>query len=157
MKEREVDWSDYGIQMAQPFYGQNRETRSSWKRSMEEFLPLVRHEDYLARILGYHLKRVYRLVELEYFIGSHYLYNRDRALERIERHIQAVDARKALVFSMQRQVQFAVAPPGYVSQYTKKVIIPKGGSPMDQQYLGHYEEFFDDAQEKPVPTWSTLA
>ena len=108
---------------------------------------MVRHEDYLARILGYNLKRVYRMVELEDFTGSHYLYNRDRALERIERHLQAVEAKKAPVFSMQGQVQFVVAPLGYVSHYTKTVIIPEGGSPMDQRYLGHYEELFDDVQE----------
>ena len=29
VEEREVDWSDYGTQMAQQFYGQNRETRAN--------------------------------------------------------------------------------------------------------------------------------
>ena len=87
VEEREVDWSDYGTQMAQQFYGQNQETRANWKRSLEELLPMVRHEDYLARILGYNLKRVYRMVELEDFTRSHYLYNRDRALEWIERYL----------------------------------------------------------------------
>ena len=52
---------------------------------MEGLLPMVRHEDYLARILGYNLKRVYRMVELEDFTGSHYLYNRDRIHERKSR------------------------------------------------------------------------
>ena len=45
---------------------------------------------------------------------------------------------------MQGQVQFVVAPLGYVSHYTKTVSIHEGGSPMDQRYLKHYEEFFDD-------------
>ena len=97
------------------------------------------------------------MVELEDFTGSHYLYNRDRALERIERYLLAVEAKKAPVFSMQGQVQFAVAPLGYVSYYTKVLTIPEGGSPMDQRYLGHYEEFFDNVQERPIPTWSALA
>ena len=55
---------------------------------------MVKHEDYLAMILGYNLKRVYRLAELEDFTGSHYLYNTDKALERMERHIHAAEVRK---------------------------------------------------------------
>ena len=157
VEEREVDWADYGAQMAQHFYEQNSDTRAKWKKSMEDLLPVVKHEDYLARVLGYNLKRVYRLPELEDFTGSHYLYNRDRAVDRIEKYIHAVEVGKAPAFSMQGQVQFGVAPPGYVSQYTKTVLIPEGGSPVDQRYLGNYEELFDDVQEQPVPTWSALA
>ena len=58
---------------------------------------------------------------------------------------------------MQEHVHFGVAPPGYVSHYTQIVIIHEGGSPIDQRYHGNYEEFFDDVQEKPIPTWSALA
>ena len=59
---------------------------------MEDLLPMVKNEDYLAMILGY--KRVYRLAELEDFTRSHYLYNMDKALERMERHIHAAEVRK---------------------------------------------------------------
>lgn len=82
---------------------------------------------------------MYRLVELEDFTRSHYLYNRDRALERIERYIHEVETKKTPVFSMQGQVQFVVAAPDYVSQY-KKQWFSDG-----QRYLGHFEELFDDA------------
>ena len=85
----------------------------------------------MTRILGYNLKRVYKSAGLEDFTGSHYLYNRDRALERLGRYIQAVDTRKAPVFSIHGQVEFVVAPPGYVSQYARTVIIFEGGSPTD--------------------------
>lgn len=88
----------------------------------------MKHEDYLARILGYHLKRVYRATSIEDFTGSHYLYARDRAIERMERYIHAIEVRKAPVFSVQVQVQFEVAPPGYVSKFTKTMIIPEGGA-----------------------------
>ena len=154
---REVDWDDYDTQMSKDFYEQNRETRDRWKKSLDELLPIVKHEDYLARILGYHLKRVYRATSIEDFTGSHYLYARDRAIERMERYIHAVEVRKAPVFSVQVQVQFEVAPPGYVSKFTKTVIIPEGGALEDQRFLGNYEELFDDVQEKPVPTWTALA
>jgi len=143
--------------MSQQFYGQNRETRAQWKRNMEELLPIMRHDDYLARIVSCNLKRTYRLAENEDFTGSHYVYNRDKSLDRMERYIQAVEARKPPVFSMKGQVQFLVAPPGYVSTFTKTIVIPEGGSVADQRYLGRYEELFDSDQEKPVPTWTAIA
>lgn len=46
--EREADWSDYGTQMSQQFYGQSRETRAKWKKNLEDLLPMLRHEEYLA-------------------------------------------------------------------------------------------------------------
>ena len=70
------------------------------------------------------------------FTWSHYLYIRDIALERIERCIHAVETNKTPVFSMQGQVQFVVAPPDYVSQYTKTMTIPEGGFPMDKGIWG---------------------
>lgn len=67
---------------------------------MEELLPMMRHEEYLSIIMSCNLKRVYSLVDNEDFTRSHYLYNRDRALEIMERYIQAIDARKAPMLSM---------------------------------------------------------
>ena len=98
---------------------------------MEVLLPLMRHEEYMSRILSCNLKRVYSLGENEDFTGSHYLYNQDSALERMERYIQAIETRKAPVFSMKGQVQFTVAPPGYVSSFMKTIVILEGGNVAD--------------------------
>lgn len=156
VEERVVDWSDYGTQMSQQFYSQNRETRTKWKRNLEDLLPIMKHDEFLARVISCNLKRTYRMVENEDFTGSHYLYNRDKSLERIERYIQAVETRKPPVFTMKGQVQFSVAPPGYISTFSKTIVIPEGGNLADQRYLGRYEELFDNAQEQPVPTWAAL-
>lgn len=156
VEERVVDWTDYGTQMAQQLYGQDKETRAKWRKNLEGLLPIMKHEDFLARVVSCNLMRTYRMIENEDFTGSHYIYNRDRSLERIERYIQAVEARKAPIFAMQSQVQFLVAPPGYISTFTKTIVIPEGGSVADQRYLGRYEELFDHAPEQPIPTWPAL-
>lgn len=40
-EELQVNWTDYGVQMAQQFYGQSRGTMAKWKISLEGVLPLV--------------------------------------------------------------------------------------------------------------------
>lgn len=59
LKGRQVDWTDYGVQMSQQFYGQSRETISRWRISLESLLPQVQHEDTLAMVLSCNLKRLY--------------------------------------------------------------------------------------------------
>lgn len=97
-EERRVDWADYGTQISQQFYNQKWETMVRGRASLESVLPLVKHEDYLTMVPSCSLKRVYNLNRVEDFMGSHYLYNRDKT---IDMNMKAIDMRKALVLAMQ--------------------------------------------------------
>lgn len=93
-----------------------------------------KHEDYLARNLGYNLKRVYRLVELEDFTRSHYMYNRDRALERIERYIHAFETKKPPVC----RDKFSL----WQHSLIMCLNIKKNGFPMDKGIWDTMKSFF---------------
>lgn len=57
---------------------------------------------------------------------------------------------------LQGQVQFLNSPSGYVPKYLGSFDVPVGSLVANQQYLGQYQDFFDDQGEQPVPTWSAL-
>ena len=155
--ERAVDWADYGSRMSQPFYAQDTQTRAQWRRSLEALQLQVKDEEYLGRILGCNLKRTYTFTEVVDFSNSHYIYNRERAEERIERYLKAIDSPKAPVLAMQGQVQFLIPAPGYRPRQMVHVTMKLEGSKASQRYLGSYLELFDDEIEQPVPTWPALA
>ena len=92
--ERMVDWADYGSQMSQPFYAHDRETKAKWRRTLEALQVQVKDEEYFARILGCNLKRTYQFTEVVDFCNSHYIYNRERAEDRIERYLKACDSKR---------------------------------------------------------------
>lgn len=155
--DRHVDWTDYGAQLAQQFYGQTNTTILIWKTNLESLLPLVRHEVFLTRILKYNLQRTYHTTSDGEFTTSHYVYNRDRALDRVQRYLVVVEAKGPPMLSLQGQVQFLSSPPGYVPKFLTTADVPVGGTVANQRYLGQYPELFDGKEEEPVPTWSALA
>ena len=155
--QRKVDWVDYGKRMAQQFYGQSHETMSKWKASLEKVLPLVQDEGYFLNALSCNLNRTYHLDRVEDFTSSHYIYNRDRAIQRIDRYLQTIHTKKAPLLSMQGQVQFLTSPAGYLSPPLSINGVPVEGSVANRRYLGNYPKLFDDEQERPVPTWAALA
>ena len=154
---RNVDWLDYGTQMTQEFYRQSLDSLHRWRASLESVLPLLLNEDELTVVLRGSLRRVYNLEVVEDFTASHYLYNREKAIHRIERYLKAIEINKAPVLAAQAQVEFLAAPPGYCPRYLKTVDIEVDGSRATRRYLGHYCELFDGEGEQPVPTWSALA
>ena len=154
---RNVDWLDYGTQMTPMFYRQSLESLHRWRASLYLVLPLLMNEDQLTVVLRASLRRVYNLEVLEDFTASHYLYNREKAIHRIERYLNAIDVNKAPLWAVQAQVEFLVAPPGYCPRYLKTIDIEVEGSMATRRYLGHYYELFDAEGEQPVPTWPALA
>ena len=155
--DRHVDWADYGAQLAQQFYGQTKTIIMRWKTNLESILPLIRHEVFLTCILKYNLQRTYHTSSEGELTASHYVYNRDRALDRVQRYLVAVEGKRPPMLSLQGQVQFLSSPPGYVPKFIDIVDVPVGGSMANQRYLGQYPELFDGEGEEPVPTWSALA
>lgn len=127
-----------------------------WRASLEILLPLMRHEEYLARVLRYNMKRVYSHAEVEDFTGSYCVYKRKTTLDKIERYLHAIDMKKMPLLSMHKQIQFLVAPSGYIPRHQSMITIFVGGSIANQHYTGHYEELFDDEQKQPIPTWPVL-
>lgn len=84
-KKRQLDklWYPNGVVVLQT----KSETLNKWKTNMEEVLPLVEDEEYLSSILSDHLKWIYSLTKVEDFTASHYVYNMDMAVVRMEHHL----------------------------------------------------------------------
>ena len=78
-----------------------RETISRWRISLESLLPRIQHGDYQTMVLSCNLERIYMVTQVEDFTGSHYMYNRDRAIDRIERYLKAINMKKAPTLSTQ--------------------------------------------------------
>jgi hypothetical protein len=154
---RNVDWLDYGTQMSQEFCRQSLQSLHRWRASLESVLPLLLNEDHLTVVLRGSLRRVYNSEVPDDFTASHYLYNREKAIHRVERYLNAIDINKAPPLAAQAQVEFPVAPPGYCPRYLKTVDIEVEGSMAARRYSGHYSELFDGEGEQPVPTWSAIA
>ena len=55
-EDRQADWADYSIAMSQQFYSLGREIVVQWKANLEAVAPLVKHEEYLERVLNYSLR-----------------------------------------------------------------------------------------------------
>ena len=125
---RNVDWADYSVLMSQQFYSPGRETVVQWKANLEAIAPVVRDEAYLERILSYSLRRVYSSDQVDDFTATHYLYNREKALDRIDRYLKAIEGRRAPVLSIQPQVEFFLAPPGYIPHSIRTSDMPVEGS-----------------------------
>ena len=157
VEARNVDWLDYGTHMTQMFCHQSRESLHVWRASLESVLPLLLDEEQLSVVLRGSLMRIYNLEVLEDFTASHYLYNREKAIDRIERYLHAIEVKIPPVLAVQAQVEFMVAPPGYCPRHLKTIDIELEGSMATRRYLGHYYELFDGEGEQPVPTWSALA
>lgn len=155
--ERVVDWVDYGSQMAEQFVGQDSETRAQWRRNLEALLIRVKDEEYFVRILDSNLKRTYQLTLVVDFTNSHYIYNRERAEDRMERYVQAIDTKNTPVLAIQGQVLFLIPAAGYRARLMVRLCTTLEGSKANQRYLGKYPELFDDVIEQPVPTWPALA
>jgi hypothetical protein len=97
------------------------------------------------------------VTKVEDFTGSHYMYNRDRAMDRFERYLKAIDMKTTPTLSTQRHVQFLVAPANYFSNYQEAIILSIGGSMANQRYLGWCHELFDDKHERLVSTWPAFS
>ena len=74
-EDRQVDWVDYSIAIFQQFYSPRREDVVQWKANLEAVAPLVKHEEYIERVLSYSLCRVYNLAQVDDFTATHYLYS----------------------------------------------------------------------------------
>ena len=138
-EDRQANWADYSIVMSQQFYSPGRETVVQWKANLEAVAPLVKHEEYLERVLSFSLRRVYNLAQVDDFTATHYLYNREKAIDRIDRYLKAIEGKRAPVLSVQAQVDFCLAPPGYCPRFVRTIDMPVGGSTANQRYLGHYQ------------------
>jgi hypothetical protein len=79
-----------------------------WKINLEAVALLVKDEEYLERVLSYSLHRVYNSDQVDDFTATHYLYNREKALDRIERYLKAIEGRRAPMLFVQPQVEFCL-------------------------------------------------
>lgn len=65
---------------------------------------MVKHEEFLEKFLIFSLRRVYSVAQVDDFTASHYLYNLEKAIDRIYRYLKAIEGKRAPILSVQAQV-----------------------------------------------------
>ena len=88
--------------------------------------------------------------------ASHYLFQYDKTVNRLERYIKETSARKRPLLNLNSQVQLDIPAPSFSISHVV-IDLPLVGSPLTLQYLGQYNKMFDDPLEEPVPTWKAIS
>lgn len=104
-------------------YGHDNESKAQWKSNLEALLLQIKDEEYFDWIFNNNLKWTYQFTLVVDFSNSHYIYNRKRAKDRMQSYLQAIEAKKTLVLTMQEQVQFLNHALGYRPRQMMRVII----------------------------------
>jgi hypothetical protein len=126
-----------------------------WKETLKKLLGQLRHPDFVSEVLVVNIQRLY-LCPSEDFAGSHYIYQFDRVVNRLERYIEDVSVQKRPLLNLQYQVQSDLPPENYVYVYPT-IELSVIGSPLTLKYTGQYALMFDKPEEEPVPIWSAIS
>ena len=154
-ERREVSVFEYGTQVNSQFYSQAWENLRPWSDTLKKLLAQLRYPDFVSDVLVANNQRLSFCPSVD-FSGSHYIYQFDRVVNRLERYLADVSVQKRPLLNLQGQVHFDLPPENYVSVYPT-IDLPVIGSPLTLKYLGQYALMFDKPEEEPVPTWSAIA
>ena len=154
-ERREVSVFEYGTQVNSQFYSQAWDNLRPWSETLKKLLAQLRYPDFVSDVLVANNQHLSFCPSVD-FSGSHYIYQFDRVVNRLERYIADVSIQKRPLLNLQGQVNFDLPPENYVSVYPT-IDLPAIGSPLTLKYLGQYALLFDNPEEEPVPTWSAIA
>ena len=87
--------------------------------------------------------------------GSHYLFQYEKIVNRLEGYIREVSIQKRPLLNLNGQIQLSLPPPNFSVTHLA-VELPLVGSPFALRYLGQYQRMFDSPPEEPVPTWTAI-
>ena len=95
--------------------------------------------------MGTNIQRLY-VVPSEDFLASHYLYQFDRVVNRVEGSIRDLTNQKSPLLNLHGQIQYDL-PPATFTTVHQTIEIPMIGNPLTLHYLGQYEHLFDSPRE----------
>ena len=154
IEQRVANWQDYGTQVSSQFYQQQWGHLTGWQGVLHNLLDQFRDPEFLSQVIAANNQRLssYPSVDLT---GSHYLFQHERVVSRLERYVQDITTQKRPLLNLQSQVQMDLPPSSFTSYYFVK--LPVVGSPLTLRYLGQYSKMFDHPEEEPVPTWKAIS
>ena len=149
-ERRKVSVFEYGTQVNSQFYSQAWDNLRPWSETLKKLLAQLRYPDFVSNVLVANNQRLLFCPSVD-FLGSYYIYQFDRVVNRLERYLADVSVQKRPLLNLQSQVHFNLPPENYVFVYLT-IDLPMIGSPLTLKYLGHYALMFDKPKEEPVPT-----
>jgi hypothetical protein len=127
-ERREVFWFEYGTQVNSQFYSQNLSNLQPWQGTLRKLLVQLKHPDFVSDVVSSSTQRL-SVVPSEKFSGSHYVYQYDKVVDRLERYVRDISAQKRPLLNLQSQVQFKLPPVNYVPTHPTIYRVTFGGQP----------------------------
>lgn len=154
-EERVVSWQDYSTRISSQFYGLIYNCLNEWQIVLSGLYQQLSHPDFVSTLIANNVQRL-SIVPSSDLNGSHYLFQYDKTINRLERYIRDISANKRPLLNLHGQVQLESPPPSFtISRIVPD--LPLAGSPLTLKYLGQYHKMFDDPSEEPVLTWSAIS
>ena len=154
IEKRKVSWQEYGSQMSSQFYSQPLSKLQPWEDKLHILLVQVQKPGFLADCLSANTQRL-AVTSSEDFSASHYLFQFDRVVHRLERYLNELASQKKPLLNLNGQVQFDL-PPADFTTVCQPMDLPVIGSPLTLRFLGQYSHLFDAPEEEPIPTWTAI-
>ena len=153
-ERREVSWQEYGTQVTSQFYGQPLGSLQQWQDTLQILLAQLQHPDFVSEVMSANMQRL-SLVPSEGFTGSHYIFQLNKTVNRLERYLKEMATQRKPLLNLNSQIQFELPPAGFVLAY-QTIDFPIVGTPLTLRYLGQYNHMFDSPAEEPIPTWTAI-
>lgn len=115
----------------------------------------LHHSDFISTLLTNNVQRL-SLTSSVNLTGSHYLFQYEKTVNRLERYVREVSIQKRPLLNLNGQIQLDLPPPNFFVTHLA-LEIPLVGSPLTLSYLGQYSKMFDHPEEEPVPTWKAIS
>lgn len=93
IEKRETSWQDYNPQVLSQFYSQPIASLCQWQEVLETLLAQVNQPNLVQDVLAANLQRQ-TLYGSHDLLGSHYLYQLDRVVNRLERYLKEIASQK---------------------------------------------------------------
>ena len=152
---RVVSWQDYSTRVSSQFYGLSYERLNEWQIVLSGLHQQLLHPDFVPTLLTNNIQRL-SMVSSSDLTGSHYLFQYDKTVNRLERYMRDISVNKRPLLNLHGQIQLESPPPSFtVSRMAPD--LPLAGSPLTLKYLGQYHKMFDNPSEEPVLTWVAIS
>jgi hypothetical protein len=149
-----VSCQDYGLQITSQFYSQYFPNLQGWNYILVS-LNQLQHLEFLSILLTNNAQRMSIAPNVD-FTWSHYLFQHDKVVNRLERYICEVATQKRPLLNVNGHIQMELPPLNFIVSHPV-VELPLVGNPLTLRYLGQYAKMFDVPREEPIPTWSTIS
>lgn len=130
---RLVSWQDYSTRVSSQFYGQSQTSLYEWQQVLSDLHRQLQHSEFVPKLLANNTRRlsIAQSVELN---ASHYLFQYEKTVNRLERYLKEVAARKRPLLNLHGQIQLEVTPPGFSTPNV--TYLACGGQPFDLAIFG---------------------